>query len=483
MGQRIQMEKKNRPGSLRSRLFGQMFIALVLAYIATISLLLGLARVYFYRIFYNTMKNHITITANYYQDSVGIEESLNETVLSNFDSWWRSRNSRVQIYDPEGTLVLDSQGSLKQESPDIDDVTEALKGGSGTQTFYIKDTGEHVMSVAMPLIAAGKTVGAIRNISSLSQVDANMLKITGVFLLIGGMVFIIAHLFTKRMLTNFTEPILSLTDSARQMAHGNYHARNDIERDDEIGELASAFNHMGSEIENKENLKNKFISSVSHELRTPLTAIKGWASTLKDPETDRDLMNTGLDIIENESDRLKELVNELLDFSKFSAGKIDLKISRVFPEELSDFSENFLHQRVKRENKKFSVELQEGIKPFYGDENRLKQVLINLLDNSMKFTEAGDLIKLSISQDKDNTRIEVYDTGSGIEDAEIGKVTKMFFKGRHSKASSGIGLAITREIIELHGGQLIVQSKVNEYTRMSFTIPREVRNEKKNSSL
>ena len=192
------------------------------------------------------------------------------------------------------------------------------------------------------------------------------------------------------------------------------------------------------------------------------------------------MLKTGLDIIEKESDRLKNMVDELLDFSKFSSGKIELAPSLIDPLDLQSFISSFMDGRRKREIRNFSITVAEDCEPFMGDENRIKQVLINLIDNSFKFTEPNDTIKVEITQDDKNTMLSVTDTGMGIAPDELPKVTEKFYKGRHSKASSGIGLSIVNEIVLLHGGALKIESEVGKGTTMRVILPKEVSYAQKN---
>ena len=336
------------------------------------------------------------------------------------------------------------------------------------------------MSISTPLISTGKVIGVIRHIASLEQVDQNLLNITILFFQIGGAITAAAAMIGIFMSKKMIDPITELTETARQMAKGVYNVKSPVMSNDEIGTLSQTFNYMASEIAKKEELKNEFISSVSHELRTPLTAIKGWAVTLNDPATDPELLAMGLDIIEKESDRLKAMVNELLDFSRFASGKIDLKLDQVEPEQLKKFILSFVEGRKEREPRSFQLVMEESVAPFTADINRIKQVLVNLIDNAFKFTEPGDSIQVEVAQDLTSTWLTVKDTGIGIAPDEIPKVREKFYKGKHSKSSSGIGLSIVNEIALLHGGSLEIDSELNQGTRMRVRIPREVSNVKKN---
>ena len=173
------------------------------------------------------------------------------------------------------------------------------------------------------------------------------------------------------------------------------------------------------------------------------------------------------------------MVNELLDFSRFSSGKIDMKFNWVNPANLKGYIESFAEGRKEREPRKFSFLMDDSVESFMGDENRIKQIFVNLIDNAFKFTEANDSIQVEISQDAQFTYFTVCDTGLGIALEEIPKVREKFYKGKHSKSSCGIGLSIVDDIARLHGGNLKIESVEGQGTVMEVSVHREVHYGKK----
>ena len=187
---------------------------------------------------------------------------------------------------------------------------------------------------------------------------------------------------------------------------------------------------MAEEIIKKDELKNDFISSVSHELRTPLTSIKGWAITLKHSYDDKKILTDGLDIIENESDRLSNMVEELLDFSKFVSGKITLVKKNININNVVDHIRKQLTPRAIRDNIDFKVFVEDDMPITYSDGNRLKQVFINILDNAFKFTPAGGSITLTANYEDNNFIFNIKDTGYGIVEEDLPKIKEKFYKGK-----------------------------------------------------
>ena len=255
------------------------------------------------------------------------------------------------------------------------------------------------------------------------------------------------------------------------MAKGNLNIRSNVADNIEIAQLSKTLNYMGCEVEKREKLKNEFISSVSHELRTPLTSIKGWAVTLKYDCSDMDTVALGLDIIEKESDRLTEMVEELLDFSKLINGVISLNIKEHDVKSFIEYIANYMRPRAEREGKKFNITIDKNVTKGYFDENRLKQVLSNIIDNSFKFTEENGIISLNAKVEEKYLVFRVKDNGSGINSRDLPRVKDKFYKGKNSKSRNGIGLSICDEIVTLHRGVLEIKSKENKGTEIIIKIP------------
>jgi signal transduction histidine kinase len=274
------------------------------------------------------------------------------------------------------------------------------------------------------------------------------------------------------MANSIVNPLKEITRVAEKMAAGNFNIKCSRRYDEEIGKLADTMNYMAQEIIKKDQLKNDFISSVSHELRTPLTSIKGWAVTLKEGNAeDRELLADGLEIIEKESDRLTAMVEELLDFSRFVSGKATVKREQVNIPETMNHIKKQLEPRAARENISLEVFYGPEVCDVVSDENRLKQIFINILDNSFRFTQPGGSIEFRAEQRNGSICFQIRDTGCGIPPDELPKVREKFYKGRNSKSRNGIGLSICDEIIRLMNGTFEIRSEVGKGTETWITLP------------
>ena len=469
------MEKRVIHKSIKSRFIRNLLLVLLISYIATVLILLSLVRSYFYNTYAVNIESRIQTRAQYYRNTYAPYSSLVSNIYEDKDNWWNEEGVHVQIYDLEANLLLDSYGDVNTENIKIkDEVRNSLNGVRSRKIYYNPTNGEHLLSITEPLKSANRVVGVLVFTSSLINVDYNIFKIGVLFFIIGGIVSTVAAILGLILGNRLIQPINDLTQTTQEMAKGDLTVRNIKTYNDEIGILSDNFNSMASELKKKEDLKNEFISSVSHELRTPLTSIKGWAITLKDPTTDDELMQTGLNIIEKESDRLRGMVEELLDFSTMISGKLNLNLSLIDVEDLIQFINDYFLKRSKYEKKNFYILNENEAEPFIGDLNRLKQVLINLLENSFRFTRESDSINLEILQNDENTILKVNDTGIGIPAHELSMVKEKFFKGKHSKSQNGIGLSVSDEIARAHGGSLDIESRYGEGSSVSIKIPRRI---------
>ena len=217
-------------------------------------------------------------------------------------------------------------------------------------------------------------------------------------------------------------------------------------------------------------MKNDFISSVSHELRTPLTAIKGWAETLMDDSVDRETTKKGIGVIIKESERLSGMVEELLDFSRLQSGRLQLSLTKLdLVAELSDAVLMFTERA--RQEIRLDYDEPMDILPIMGDANRLRQVFVNILDNALKYSDAGDSITVVVLRQENNAVITIQDTGIGIAPADLPKIKTRFYKANATRRGSGIGLAVADEIVTMHDGSLELDSREGVGTRVTITLP------------
>lgn len=224
-----------------------------------------------------------------------------------------------------------------------------------------------------------------------------------------------------------------------------------------------------------ENMRTEFVANVSHELRTPLTSIKGFIETLLDGGLENmEATKRFLTIIYQETDRLNRLINDLLDLSRLESGETELKRARIFLAPLVEEVRQTLQNRLTEKNLSFSVEL--GPTAVWADEDRIREVLVNLLDNAVKYTPDGGSIKVSEVDHGDMQEFIICDTGIGIPRESIPRLFERFYRVDKARSremgGTGLGLSIVKHIIDRHEGKVWVQSEVGKGSCFHFTLPK-----------
>ncbi|MGM8256322.1 sensor histidine kinase [Clostridium perfringens] len=460
--------------SIKTRLMKNFLVLLLSTIIIVSAMFLIFISRYYYQNTEEILLSQINISVDFYKRYLS-NVSLEENVYEDVDIFWKQTDAQVQIYNLKGQLIMDSIGLEPKEYNTPVDVKRALEGDTAKWVGTVPDYTGKVMAISAPLRnSSNEIVGVIRYISSLRNVDNFILNFFLVFLVIGLTVLAIGIILSYFLANSIVNPITELIKVSEQMAKGNLKVRNKIVTNDEIEKLADSLNIMAEEIENREILKNEFISSVSHELRTPLTSIKGWAITLNNDFTDRETLKMGFDIIEKEADRLSNMVEELLDFSKFVSGKIKLKYEEINLKEFIEYLRLYMNPRAEREQKELILE---GITEDFiivGDKDRLKQVFINIIDNAFKFTHENEKITIEFVYADEGIYINIIDTGCGISKEELPRVKEKFYKGKNSKSQNGIGLSICDEIIALHEGTLEIYSELGKGTKVVIYLPKKL---------
>lgn len=313
---------------------------------------------------------------------------------------------------------------------------------------------------------------AVRLVSSMEKIDRSISVIALIFIVICLAILILMFASGLYFVKSIVIPVRQIGSTARRYAVGDFSVRITKKNDDEIGELCDIVNHMASELELSEQMKNDFISSVSHELRTPLTAIKGWAETVGSMPDDEETIAKGMRVITSESERLSRMVEDLLDFSRMQNGKFSLNKNTM--DILAELGDAVLIYTEKARKEGIDVIYDEpDMLPFvYGDRNRLRQVFVNIIDNAIKYSEKGGVVSVQATMsDARHIEVDVSDTGCGISPQDLPKVKTKFYKANHTRRGSGIGLAVADEIVTLHGGKLEIFSEQGVGTTVTITLP------------
>ncbi|MBO5379688.1 MAG: HAMP domain-containing histidine kinase [Clostridia bacterium] len=273
------------------------------------------------------------------------------------------------------------------------------------------------------------------------------------------------------------KPLRQIGQAAKSFSRGKFNVRVKVRGNNELAELAESFNQMASAIESKDEMQKNFLSNVSHDLKTPMTTIAGFVDGILDGAIPRDKQDYYLNIIKNEVKRLSRLVTSLLDISRLQSGERKFEFKQFNICELT--RQTVLSFENQLEEKKLNVEFDtdDFDMMVYGDTDAINQVIYNLCHNAIKFSYNEGLYRVSIKYDSNYTvRFTMYNEGIGIASDDIPYVFDRFYKSDNSrgldKTGTGLGLFITKTIVEAHGQKITVESEYEKWCMFSFTLPR-----------
>lgn len=380
----------------------------------------------------------------------------------------------AENFEDEGGAKLHFFDASSGEGSDTGDVRDAMTTRDICAHLATEAlSGQRVMAVSAPMIYRdGQVVGALRFTMGTRLANVWILKVSlmafAALIVVVTLVYLSGSYFIRTMMI----PVTEITEKAKKISGGSYGIQIQKRYDDEIGELAETINELSSKISQNEKMQAEFISQLSHELRTPLTVINGWSETLlMDENMDSDTRQ-GMKIISREAKRLTEMVVELLDFTRMQDGRMTLHVEQT--DVRSEFEDTvFMYgSRLSQEGIALNyVENDDDIPTIPCDPQRLRQVWLNVLDNAAKHGGEGGRIDASIHTEADQVVVRIRDYGPGIPEDEIPLVKKKFFKGSSKARGTGIGLAVCDEIMEMHGGSLILENAEGGGTLVTIVLP------------
>jgi len=269
-------------------------------------------------------------------------------------------------------------------------------------------------------------------------------------------------------------PIRRVTNAAEEIARGNYEQEVPVDGPKEVEGLAKSFNQMSKQVKHSQQMLRDFVADVSHELRSPLTSIKGFAQAMVDGTAKgKEAQLKAVTVIEDESKRMMRLVEELLEFSRLESGQVIMVKEPVDLKELLQQCHDIFSMHAEEKGIKLKTDI-EPLPPVIGDIDRLEQVFSNLLDNALKHTPAGGDVSIVARHPNPNfAEISITDTGPGIPAEQMRHVFERFYRADPSagKAGAGLGLAIARQIVLAHRGDIMAKSTLGKGTQFVVRLP------------
>jgi len=372
------------------------------------------------------------------------------------EQWGSLYGQRIILTDAGGMVVADSEGNLLGKLYDPNSVGSSLSppwqaGGIGT--LYITPTSSPEV-----------------NFTSLQV----LFKAIGRFFIWGGLIAVAIALIMTFFLSRRTlAPVKALTSAAKRLGRGDFSQRVQVKDRSELGELANTFNSMASDLERAEQLRQNMVADIAHELRTPLSNIRGYLEAIRDGmiKPDADTIRS----LNEEATLLSRLVEDLHELSLAEAGEIKLVCQVENIAELIKQTVAEVQAQATAKGLLVSVDLPDNLPPVNIDPHRISQVLRNLLENAVAHTVRGDAITVTARQKDKYVEVSVTDTGEGIPAEDLPNIFERFYRVDKSRTratgGTGLGLTITKRLVEAHGGRIEAHSELGQGSRFVFTLP------------
>jgi len=388
--------------------------------------------------------------------------------------------------DTKFTYLSHTDSSLISRPLKDNKLIPLLRQATASPNRIFQSSEKDFLTIVQPVNIGKNIVGFVTLIFSAKEISRNIeetlantrnriysIALLGILLGIFGSI-ILAHAFVQ--------PVKQIATGAQEIGKGNLNFTITIARSDELGYLANEFNKMAKKLSELEEIKRDFIASVTHELRSPLAAIQSYVNLiLTSPEKNLPYHEI-MERIKNNTARLSRFINDLLDVAKIEAGKLDVNIQKC--NLLSLVEDIFLLFKPLAQERNISLTMTNNLGSgvsVLADEDRLKQVITNLLSNALKFTPDGGNVRIDIEQTgpahNPFARISVADSGIGIAPENLEKIFSKFEQVREARQQikgpkgTGLGLTIAKAIVELHNGKIWVESTPGKGTTFFFTIP------------
>lgn len=425
---------------------------------------------------FNTVDNVISVL-----DQVSLAEDADyQEQLKNLGIEVAARvsGSTIFVANSSGTVVLcgavEPEKYLSRPLP-----TDAVESIDTTGTYSELGNFGGFFDVryyvaGKPLILDGSTVGYVFAASSAQALTEFISNLFSLFVMSAGLVLMVSSACAILLTARMTVPLQHLAEAADRMGKGDFSVRVKIDGDDELAQVAKAFNHMAANVERLDSSRHTFVGNIAHELRTPMTSIRGFIDGMLDGTIPPESRDHYLEIVSQEINRLTRLIQNMLDITKLEAGEYEVHTSYY------DIWNSLANVIVSDEQRIDANQIQvTGFAPtkviVYADEDLVYQVLYNLIDNAIKFCNPGGEIHLSVEQSQDTAIISIRNTGDGIAPDVLPFVFDRFYKGDPSRGlhsgGSGLGLHISQVLVRLMGGKIWAESEQGSWCEFSFTLP------------
>ncbi len=382
--------------------------------------------------------------------------------------------------------VVDSRGEVFASSADIKNVPDNMVSTVISGDVFRKYTkfGKYydgmVYTIGMPIMFNGTIIGGIFYNSTMGNMFGSFDSFATMLLmscLISALVAIVL-IFTQTK--KITKPIADINSAVLAIASGKFDRRLPVTTTDETGQLASSFNYMAESLEKLDNMRDSFISDVSHELRTPMTSISGFVGGILDGTIPPERHSEYLSVVLEESKRLSRMTSDMLEMSKMSSSEYKLDMKKFDICEVIRLAILNLENKIDQKSLEIDVSFAHEQINVLADKDSILRVIINLLDNAIKFSFENTKITISAWCDVSNAYVSVGNFGIGIEEKDLPHIFDRFYKTDKSrgkdKTGAGLGLSMAKNIMNLHNSRIWAESTSAKegsgvkYTAFTFSL-------------
>lgn len=437
-----------------------------------------------YKHIYNYYSDRLYLQANEIANEYALDY-LAESKLRRIELEMKSlstfNDTRIMFITPSGDVILDTNNSSTDKSNEdrilfsINDFDYGdLKGKHDILWDFYGLFSEPTLSVFSPISNSFEIKGyVVINIPESAIVERvydtfNTNYLTLAIVLILSSAFLVLYFFQVH------RPIKEITRATNEYSKGNlsYHVK--PMHNDEIGRLGMSLDYMASQLNESDKFQQKFLSNISHDFRSPLTSIKGYLEAIQDGTIPPEMLDKYIGIMLFETERLTKLTSNILTLNELDPKSVRLDISTFDLNSIIRHTVETFEGTCKKKGINFNITYANSVQNVKADKGRIQQVIYNLIDNAIKFSKENSYIYITVKEKGEKAQISIKDTGCGIAKEDIDKIWDRFYKSDSSrgrdKKGSGLGLSITKEVIQAHGENIDVVSTVGVGTEFIFTL-------------
>ena len=432
-----------------------------------------------YKHIYNYYSDRLYLQANEIANEYALDY-LAESKLRRIELEMKSlstfNDTRIMFITPSGDVILDTNNSNEDRILfSINDFDYGdLKGKHDILWDFYGLFSEPALSVFSPISNSFEIKGyVVINIPESAIVERvydtfNTNYLTLAIVLILSSAFLVLYFFQVH------RPIKEITRATNEYSKGNlsYHVK--PMHNDEIGRLGMSLDYMASQLNESDKFQQKFLSNISHDFRSPLTSIKGYLEAIQDGTIPPEMLDKYIGIMLFETERLTKLTSNILTLNELDPKSVRLDISTFDLNSIIRHTVETFEGTCKKKGIKFNITYANSVQNVKADKGRIQQVIYNLIDNAIKFSKENSYIYITVKEKGEKAQISIKDTGCGIAKEDIDKIWDRFYKSDSSrgrdKKGSGLGLSITKEVIQAHGENIDVVSTVGVGTEFIFTL-------------